>query len=334
MKSSRADKNRTVLADKVPIDTPYVVGFWTGDVCNFKCKYCECSLGGGMYTKNKDIIPAMMQWDVFVKAADSLRMFGMPIKKILFSSIGEPLLNKKLPDMIRYVKDIGVADFCEVVTNASLLTHDLSKRLIDSGLDRLCISIQGVTSKKYKEISQVDLDYDDLVKELEYFYQISRGKCKVHIKTLDIALNDGEESIFYDTFSCISDTVNIDNVIEGFQDVDYSDIISEKNKGLYGGMQKYRLVCPSVFYTLYILPNGNVTTCCSPPYPIILGNINEKTLYDMWCGERRMGLLKMQLLGKREQHFVCKNCVQPNAYSFKEDDLDMSRMDILERMNW
>lgn len=122
MKYSRADKNRTVLADKVPIDTPYVVGFWTGDVCNFKCKYCECSLGGGMYTKNKDIITAMMQWDVFVKAADSLRMFGMPIKKILFSSIGEPLLNKKLPDMIQYVKGIGVArsEKGELPKNASV----------------------------------------------------------------------------------------------------------------------------------------------------------------------------------------------------------------------
>lgn len=46
MKDSRADKNRTKLANAIPINTPYVVGFWTGDVCNFKCKYCEHSLGG------------------------------------------------------------------------------------------------------------------------------------------------------------------------------------------------------------------------------------------------------------------------------------------------
>lgn len=47
MIASRADKCRTKLLDKIPIDTPYVLGFWTGDICNFKCKYCAHSLGGG-----------------------------------------------------------------------------------------------------------------------------------------------------------------------------------------------------------------------------------------------------------------------------------------------
>lgn len=47
MRDSRADKNRTNLVNVIPINTPYVVGFWTGDICNFKCKYCEHSLGGG-----------------------------------------------------------------------------------------------------------------------------------------------------------------------------------------------------------------------------------------------------------------------------------------------
>ena len=36
MKESRADKNRANLANAIPINTPYVVGFWTGDICNFK----------------------------------------------------------------------------------------------------------------------------------------------------------------------------------------------------------------------------------------------------------------------------------------------------------
>lgn len=332
MKSSRADKNRTRLADKVPINTPYVVGFWTGDVCNFKCKYCIHTLGGDIYIKNKDVVPNMMTWETFTKAADLLKEFPNPIKKVLFSSIGEPLLNKNLPDMIRYVKNIGVADFCEVVTNASLLTHDLSEKLVDSGLDRLCISIQGVTAKKYEEISRVKLDYDNLVEEIRYFYQYSRGKCKVHIKTVDIALDDGEDKVFFDTFSDIADTINIDNVIEGFQDVDYSEMISDKTKGLYGEVQKYRLVCPSVFYTLYVLPNGAVATCCSPPYPVILGNIDKESLYGMWNGQKRMKMLLMQLSGKRNFHKVCKNCVTPNSDSFEEDNLDEEREDILNKI--
>ena len=331
MKDSRADKNRTKLANAIPINTPYVVGFWTGDICNFKCKYCEHSLGREAYNINKHIIPQMMKWNIFTKAADGLKDFPSPIKKVLFSSIGEPLLNKNLSDMVRYVKGIGVTNECEIITNASLLKHELSEKLIDSGLDRLCVSIQGVTTRKYKEISQVDLDYDNLVNELSYFYKYSRGKCKVHIKTVDIALGDGEEDIFYETFSKISDTINIDNVIESFRDVDYSEIIYDKNKGLYDGYQNHRLVCAPVFYTLYILPDGQITTCCTPPYPVILGNIHDESLVDMWNGHKRTNLLKMQLSGDRMKHSVCRSCAQINATNFKEDDLDKDRETLLKR---
>ena len=39
-------ENRTVLRDVVPIDTPFLVGFFLGDICNFKCKYCIQSVEG------------------------------------------------------------------------------------------------------------------------------------------------------------------------------------------------------------------------------------------------------------------------------------------------
>lgn len=333
MKAPRSSINRTKLSEKIPIKTPYVVGFWTGDICNFKCKYCAHSLSGDIYTKDKDIIPKLLDWNLFTKAADSLKEFDQPVKKVLFSSIGEPLLNKKLPEMIHYVKKIGVTDYCEVVTNASLLNHNLSERLVESGLDRFCVSIQGVSERKYKEIAGVDINYDKLVEELRYFYQYSDGRCSVHIKVVDIALEDGEEEVFYRTFSSMSDTINIDNVIEAFQDVDYSEMLSGSNNGLYGEEKNHRLVCPSVFYTMYMLPNGDVVTCCNAPYPLILGNIQNESMVDMWNGKKRRNFLKMQLEGKRMLHDTCKKCVIPNSTNFKQDDLDRDRSVILGRFN-
>ena len=55
MENSRSSTERTVLANAIPIDVPYVVGFWTGDVCNFKCKYCIHSLEGDIYNKNSTL---------------------------------------------------------------------------------------------------------------------------------------------------------------------------------------------------------------------------------------------------------------------------------------
>ena len=42
---------RSILADVVPLQTSYVVTIYIGDICIFKCKYCEHSLGGHLYTR-------------------------------------------------------------------------------------------------------------------------------------------------------------------------------------------------------------------------------------------------------------------------------------------
>lgn len=56
MKSPRSEKNRTKLSEVIPIDTPYVVGLYTGDICNFRCKYCIHALGGTLILKIKTLL--------------------------------------------------------------------------------------------------------------------------------------------------------------------------------------------------------------------------------------------------------------------------------------
>ena len=322
-------EGRTKLCEKVPLDTPYVLGIYTGDVCNFKCVYCaqtiESSRGGQLRHQ-------FMNWDTFEKAVLSLKEFPRTIKKCIFSSIGEPLLHKDLPRMIHFIKELGVVDSIEVVTNGALLTHSLSEALVNSGLNRLVVSIQGITAKSYQRISKVNIDFSNLVRELAYFFSISRGNCLLHIKTVDLALNEGESEEFFKLFSSIADTIFVDRVIEAFQGVDYTGLISDHTRTLYGNKALYRLVCPTVFYTLYVLSNGDVTTCCSPPYPLILGNVYNTGLRELWLGKNRTDFLRLQLKGKRLSHVICKGCIQPFATAFPEDNLDENRLQILKRL--
>lgn len=85
----------------------------------------------------------MMNWDIFTQAANELKEFPTPIKKVLFSSIGEPLLNKNLPDMVKYVKGIGVTNYCEIITNASLLTRPFVCIYSRSNVQKISRNIAG-----------------------------------------------------------------------------------------------------------------------------------------------------------------------------------------------
>ena len=79
--------------------------------------------------------------------------------------MGEPLLNKNLPRMIEYLNKNEIADCYEIITNASMLTHDLSKKLIDAGLSRLCVSIQTVKARvtAVKKDGKLDLSVRDKI---------------------------------------------------------------------------------------------------------------------------------------------------------------------------
>lgn len=336
--SRKEVKGRTILADVVPLNTPYVFGIFLGDICNFRCKYCIQSMRGQVMkdkegnTINHELIEKFLSWDDFLLIADQLQKFPKKIKKILFSSMGEPLLHKRLADMIAYLHDRDVAKSYEIISNASMLTPELSKRLIDAGLSRFCVSIQGVNKQKYKEICGYDIDFDKLLQNLSFFYKYSRGKCKVHIKTVDAALDVGDKDRFFEIFSPMCDTIYIDHVIEAFEGVGITSLKTSDKQQIYEMEQQHIDVCSALFYTLYVLANGEIVPCCKTPYPMHYGNIHHRTLCEAWNSRERYNFLMLHLKKKRNEHRVCRNCVAPQATEFKEDLLDEAAEEIMNRL--
>lgn len=335
--SRSEEENRSILADVIPLDTPYVFGFFVGDICNFRCKYCVQSvLQGASGTPHehkgvKNLVREFMSWETFLCAADQLQEFPQSIKKILFSSIGEPLLHPRLPQMISHLNERHIAGAYEIVTNASVLTPQRSKDLIDAGLTRLCVSVQGMTAEKYRTICDYKVDMQEFISQLKFFFEYSRGRCKVHIKTVDIALDAGEEEQFLSVFSPICDSIFVDHVIPLYQDVDY-DFLSGEEKGIYQDKPEEVEVCSPLFYTLYVNACGDIIPCCIVPYATTYGNVHRETLSTVWNGVQRRAFLELHLKKKRCTHTVCKECVHPNATVLPTDRLDAEAEAVLEHL--
>ncbi len=329
----RASKNRTILHEVVPLSTPFVIGFFVGDVCNFKCIYC-------VHTSPKDsqarldLHPYFLKLEDFQKYANDIANFPNKVKTILFSSMGEPTLNKDLPKMIEIANKLDLAQTYEVVTNGSILSNELSRELVDSGLSRLCISMQGITNKKYLDICGYDIDIEKFRQNVSYFYNYSRGKCKLHIKTLDICLDNKEDyDSFLSMFSSICDTIYVDNMVKLNNGIDYSQINDNDNKTLFNQSLKRDVkICSPVFYSIYILPNGDTVPCCDPPYPVILGNANRSSLVDIWNSNERKGFLNQQLSLQQYQNSICRDCNNYQAQMFEGDVLDGHEEKIISRL--
>jgi cyclic pyranopterin phosphate synthase len=203
--------DRKKLADIIPLKTPFTFLLAPSHICNLKCSYCSQG------KKREDLIKdgfefKLMDYDTFLKFAQQLKQFPERLKLVFVSGMGEPLVHKRLPEMIRHLSDLDVAERLEIFTNGTLLKKDVADALADSGLTRLRVSLQGLNSKKYKEIAGVDIDFNDLRDKLAYFYSV-RKQCKLYVKVIDSALEAGEEELFYDMFRNVSDEMFVERFV-------------------------------------------------------------------------------------------------------------------------
>jgi len=109
--------------------------------CNLECRTCmrrfwEEPLGE-------------MSSSTFARIVEELRVF-FPAPKVFFGGIGEPLAHRNIVEMVGQAKTLGGA--VELITNGTLLTLDMSRRLLNAGLDMLWVSLDGATPESYADV--------------------------------------------------------------------------------------------------------------------------------------------------------------------------------------
>lgn len=124
--------------------TPRVVFIEVTNRCNLLCETCPRT-----YFTREPL--RTLSYDEFVIIA---RQFPQ-MQRAVLHGIGEPLLNRELPRIIRYLKDRGVEALFN--SNGTLLTAAWQEALVASGLDEYRCSIDGASAETYARIRGADL---------------------------------------------------------------------------------------------------------------------------------------------------------------------------------
>lgn len=324
-------RERVCLGKVLPLDTPFNIFIDISEVCNFKCKYCfrgDKNIKEYGYALNNNL----MSWETFVKVIDQIEHFPNPIKKISLSGHGEPLCNKLLPRMVDYIKGKGINAVVEIHTNASLLDKDFCDQLINCGIDKVNISLQGISATKYKEVCKVEIDYEKFYDNLKYFYE-NRRKTIINIKIADIALDENEKEKFYEQYCLIADHVYVEKIVPLWKEITYNKELNSNQENKLGEKIEYQSSCALSFYSLVIAPDGTIYPCTQPLMSFNLGNIAEKSLIEVWNGEQRISFLKKQLEQGRNNICDCKDCyIAQNSIMSKEDSINGYSEEILSRL--
>ena len=194
---------------------------------------------------------------------------------------GEPLLDESLPERIRLAKTCGIKH-TYLVTNASLLTPETSRKIIDAGLDRMKISFYGTDEASYNATMR-RLDFTVAFHNIREFVRIRKERRKktpkLILQYLPQEANEAKTQEFHSLWRPILDKR-------------VGDRLNRSALHNYGGGRAYNRVGERIvsvcFYpwtALAVLWDGRAVTCCMDYNGVQgVGDLNVQSVRDVWNG--------------------------------------------------
>jgi len=259
----------------------------------------------------------MLKDDFFKEVIDE---FASHLAYLTFYFQGEPYLNPQFLEMVQYASLKRI--YTATSTNAHYLTPDVAKRTVESGLDRLIISIDGATQETYSSY-RIGGKLD---KVLEGARNVAEWKKKLKSKTphlifqfLVVKANEHE----IPKIKAFAKEIGIDEVrLKTVQIYDYENgnpLIPTQQKysrykkdslGNYAIKNKLLNHCWRMWNSCVITWDGNVVPCCfdkDASHP--MGNIKTQSFKELWNNENYRNF-RQALLRSRKEIDICKNCTE------------------------
>lgn len=316
------NRDRIKLWEAVPLETPFLVYFDPSNLCNLRCKFCPTG-----YTEFRGMRPnKIMDWNLFTSIVDQFKEFPQKIRHVTMCKDGEPLVNKRFPEMVRYLRDADVAEKIITKSNGLMLNSELNTRIADCGLDNFGVSVKHVDPKKYEQITDVLPDYPRLVSNVADLYS-KRGDMEIYVSLLDVGLSQEEKDKFFADFQHISDYIAIED-LHGWSMSDAADFTLGQTPKVTPIQRK--VVCPLVMCSLVVNASGTVSLCGEDwAEKTIVGDLNYQTVREVWEGKAMREFRIMHLEGRRGENEACGNC---NYLETLPDNLDDHREEMLGKL--
>lgn len=261
--------------------------------CNLKCIMCPQN---NKMTRKK----GMMDVKLFKKVIDEVYPWHPTIK--LYHS-GESLLHPQIYEMIKYAKDRGC--YTILHTNATLLDRDKSDRILETELDELSFSFDGVTKETYESI-RLGADFNKTLNNIYQFLDTKKSKNRTSpvtiMEIIKVENTENELEEFYRKFRPAVNRISIRPLMDWAGAVDIRSAFISLEKGGY-------TPCHTPWMSCSILWDGSVVPCCMDfDAKYILGNVKNENLSDIWNNVSMRRLRGLLSGGNYQEIELCRSC--------------------------
>lgn len=322
-------EGRTRLEEVIPLSTPFVLFVDPSSACNFRCKFCPS--GDTELIRETGRWQGAMDLSLYRKIIDDLKEFDEPLKVLRLYKDGEPFLNRHFAEMVRYARECGVARSIDTTTNGSLLDPELIKPVLDAGIDRINISVDGLSNDQFLEFAGVKIEFDRYVDNIRRLYEM-KGNCEILVKIAGNSLTEEDKERFFRIFGNYADRIFIENVAPCWPEFDVTTRLDVSlDKGIYNQPIGEVMTCPYIFYSLSVNSDGSVSLCFLDwARKLLVGDVRQKSLKNIWNGNLLRQSQMDHLRGNRKKGPVCSSCGQ--LTHCLPDNIDPYAPQLLERL--
>jgi len=302
-------EGRTRLETVIPLETPFVIFVDPSSACNFKCTYCPT--GHLDLIKDTKRYQGVLKLEIYKKIIDDLKDFKKNIKVLRLYKDGEPFLNKNLAEMINYAKNSRRVDYIDTTTNASLMTKERLKPVLDAGIDKINISIDGMNNETYESFTKTKLEFSEIVENVKWLYR-NKGNTEVVVKIPADIITEKEKKDFFEVFGDYSDRIFVENFAPCWPEFDVEKHTGVKiTQGIYQQEITETNTCPYIFYSFSVNADGLVSSCFLDwKRKLIIGDVRVESMKEIWNSKKMNDLRIMHLEGKRKKIDSCGSCGQ------------------------
>jgi radical SAM protein with 4Fe4S-binding SPASM domain len=289
---------------------PVSISFEPTTSCNLRCP--ECPSGLRAFTRPT----GMLQKDFFRQTIDEIHR---ELLYLIFYFQGEPYLNPDFLEMVKYASQKKI--YTATSTNAHYLNDENAKRTVESGLDRLIISIDGTTQDVYAQyrvggqLNKVIAGAQNIVKWKKQlnsktpfiFFQFLVVKPNEHqveaIKQL--ASQIGVDEVRFKTAQVYDYETDPNQLIPTI--AKYSRYTKDAN-GNYTPKNKLANRCWKMQHSNVITWDGLVVPCCFDKDAMHqLGNLKNQSFKEIWHNSNYQQFRNELMKGRRNID-ICANC--------------------------
>ena len=272
-------------------DYPPCVQIEPTSICNFRCVMCYQT--DRSFSDKKNNFMGFMNFDLYKKIIDELEG---NVEAITLASRGEPTLNKKFIEFIKYCKDKFVA--FKINTNLSTMTEDMAKAIFENDVQTLVISADAADKVNYEKI-RVKGVFEKTLKNLELLNKVKKQypESRTIIRVSGVKINENQDfEQMKKVYGTRSDSVAFVNYLpwESSYENEINDI---------------KEPCTDLWKRTFIWYDGKINPC-DYDYKSVLNkyNIKDISLKDVWNSDYYNSLREKHLNKKRAELFPCNRC--------------------------